>query len=266
MSSSSIDRRKFTTIAHATHRYLGPLSPEKAGRLIEGLKLCDGARVLDIGCGRAGFLLDLAERHPIVGLGIDINTAFLAHAQAEALRREVDARIRFVEGPLMDAVAQGMQFDAIVCLGSSQAIGSFADALRWAHGHLVDGGVALFGDGYWKRPPDPGYLEVLGAPTADVMGTHAANARLAREAGFELLSTACANEDEWDEYEGRYIAAIERHCQAHPSDPDVPAMLARIRAWHDAYLTWGRDTLGFGYYTLLKSAAVIDVRGTGTSG
>jgi len=29
-------------------------------------------------------------------------------------------------------------------------------------------------------------------------------------------------------------------------------MAARIRRWHDAYLRWGRATLGFGFYFLLK--------------
>lgn len=58
------------------------------------------------------------------------------------------------------------------------------------------------------------------------------------------------------EYEGRYCGAIERYIEANPDDPDIDAMAKRIRPWHDAYLRWGRDTLGFGFYFLLKPAKV----------
>ena len=255
MTTAAPDRLKFTTIAHATHRYLSPLSAEKATRLIDGLELRDGAEVLDIGCGRAGFLLDLVERCAVSGVGVDRNGAFIAAARAEASRRNLEPRVRFVDQALADVVGDAATFDAIVCMGSSQAVGTFADALRWAHARLAPGGVALFADGFWRRRPDPGYLEALGGATEDELGTHAGNVRLAREAGFVVLSTACASDDEWDAYEGRYCAAVERYVEANPLDPDTPAMAARIRAWHEAYVTWGRDTLGFGFYTLLKPAS-----------
>ena len=65
-----------------------------------------------------------------------------------------------------------------------------------------------------------------------------------------------SNDDEWDEYEGLYCSAVERHVDAHPDDSDNAAMAERIRRWHDAYLRWGRATLGFGYYFLLKPSRV----------
>ena len=57
-----------------------------------------------------------------------------------------------------------------------------------------------------------------------------------------------ASPDEWDEYEWKYSRSIERYALEQPGDPDVPAMLERIRRWRDGYLRWGRDTLGFGVY------------------
>ncbi len=148
-------------------------------------------------------------------------------------------------------MAEDERFDAVICMGSSQAVGTFADALSWAWRALRPGGTALFADGYWKQPPTQDYLDVLGA-TADEMQSHAGNAALARDAGFRVLATATASDDEWDEYEGLYCNAVERYVDAHPEDPDIEAMDGRIRPWHDAYLRWGRDTLGFGFYLLLK--------------
>ena len=43
-------------------------------------------------------------------------------------------------------------------------------------------------------------------------------------------------------------AMSKSHVRANPHDPDAQAMLERIRPWREAYLRWGRDTLGFGLY------------------
>ena len=63
------DPRKFTTIAHAGHRYYSPLSPARAAALVGLLALEPGDGVLDIGCGRAQFLLDVLVASPARGVG-----------------------------------------------------------------------------------------------------------------------------------------------------------------------------------------------------
>ncbi|MEP7182731.1 MAG: methyltransferase domain-containing protein [Betaproteobacteria bacterium] len=234
-SLPSGDPLKFTTIGHGTHRYLSPLSATKAESLIRALALDAGERVLDIGCGKAGFLIDAAVATRARGVGVDANAAFIEVARAAAQARGVGDRLDFVVGALKEKIDPAERFDAILCMGSSQAIGTLADALTWAFRALAPGGTALFADGYWKRTPDPAYLERLGA-TEDEMTSHAGNVARARDAGFRVLATATANDDEWDDYEGRYCAAVERYVDAHPDDPDAGAMAKRIGAWHDAYL------------------------------
>jgi cyclopropane fatty-acyl-phospholipid synthase-like methyltransferase len=247
-----VDPLKFTTIAHSTHRYLSPLSEAKAAWLIDRLALRPGSSVLDIGCGAAGLLLELIAASGARGIGVDINPAFLARAAAGAHELCLENHVEFRCMPLKEAVRADERFDAVLCLGASQAVGTFAQALRWSFEALREGGVALFGDGYWQNTPDPAYLSTLGA-TEDELASHVGNAQLARDAGFRVLATTTANTDEWDDYEGRYAAAMERHVAAHPDDPEAPMMAERIRNWHDAYLRYGRETLGFGYYVLLKS-------------
>jgi SAM-dependent methyltransferase len=249
------DPYKFTTIAHADHRYYSPLSSARAAELTRHFALAAGDSVLDIGCGRARLLLDVLATHPATGIGVDTNAAFIALGTAAARSLDLADRLTLIAKPLADAVPDGGRYDAIICMGSSQAVGSLRDALRWAEAALVPGGVALFADGYWKLPPSQAYLDVLGA-TADEMETHAGNAALARDVGFRVLHTMTSNDDEWDEYEGLYCNAIERYVDAHPDDPDSAAMGERIRRWHDAYLRWGRSTLGFGFYFLLKPTAI----------
>jgi cyclopropane fatty-acyl-phospholipid synthase-like methyltransferase len=247
------DPLKFTTIAHATHRYLSPLSDQKAAWLVDRLAVSPGSRMLDIGCGSATLLLNVIVATGAWGVGVDINPVFLERATASAHEQGVEDRVEWRCAPLKEAVQADERFDALLCLGASQAIGTFADALRWSFQALREGGVALFGDGYWQRTPYAAYLSALGA-TEDELTSHAGNAQLARDAGFRVLATATANSDEWDDYEGRYAASMERHLAAHPDDPDAPAMAKRIRDWHETYLRYGRETLGFGFYVLLKSS------------
>jgi cyclopropane fatty-acyl-phospholipid synthase-like methyltransferase len=208
-----------------------------------------------VGCGNASFLLDLLAAVQARGVGVDTNPEFIAAATGAARERGLSERAEFVNARLQDTIYMAERFDAVICIGSSQAVGSLAGAFAWAWTVLAPGGGALFADGYWKRSPEPKYLKALGA-AEDEMTTHAGNAARAREAGFRVLSTLTSNDDEWDEYEGRYCAAMERYVDAHPDDPDAGAMAARIRDWHDAYLRWGRDTLGFGFYVLLKPTAL----------
>jgi len=249
------DRAKFTTIAHAGHRYYSPMASARAAALCALFPLRPGDRILDIGCGRAHFLLDVLAAHPATGIGVDANAAFIARAEATARERRLADRVTLIARPLLEAIDGRDVFSAVICMGSSQAIGTLSDALAWAWRALKPGGTALFADGHWKRAPEQAYLDVLGA-TESEMATHAGNAALARDAGFRVLHTMTSNDDEWDEYEGLYCSAVERHVDAHPDDSDNAAMAERIRRWHDAYLRWGRDTLGFGYYFLLKPSRV----------
>ena len=245
------DPQKFTTIAHAGHRFYSPLSAARAAALVELLPLTARDCVLDIGCGRAQFLMDLLQRWPAHGIGVDTNASFVARARLQAQAMGLAGRLELVARPLVEAVRPEATFGVVLCLGSSQAVGTIAEALAWIHAALRPGGLALVADGYWKQPPPQPYLDVLGA-TADELETHAGNAALVRSAGFRVLHTMTANDDEWDEYEGLYCGAVERYVDAHPDDPDARAMGERIRRWHDAYLAWGRVTLGFGFYLLQK--------------
>lgn len=241
-------RFKATTIGHADHLFLSPLSAAKADWLVKLLDLAGGARVLDIGCGKAGFLRRLIKQRPTAhGTGVDTNPTFLAEAASAAANEGLSRRLTLVDQAAASFLATPHTFDVVLCFGASHAVGGLDGLAKAARAVLSSGGLILVGEGFWRRPPSAEYLAVLGA-SPDEMTGHAENAVRLRAAGFNILATAAASDEEWDEYEGLYCRAKTRWAHRHPEDPDAASIAAAAQAWHDAYLRWGRDTLGFGWY------------------
>ncbi|HYE77895.1 MAG TPA: class I SAM-dependent methyltransferase [bacterium] len=247
-----MDPHKFTTLAHTQHAFLGPHLDDGLERLITVLTLPQGAEVVDIGCGKGELLLRLAQRYRVHGEGIDRNPAFIAEASQRTAARKLTGRLTWIQGDAAQIAFPHGTYDLVCCLGATGAFGGYRRTLECIRDYLAPDGRALIGEGFWRREPDQAYLDLLGT-TRDEMGTHVDNAALARDLGYRVLYTAASTEAEWDHYEGLYLFGIESYAAAHPEDPDVPAMLERVRNWHDGYLRWGRDTLGYGVYLLQRS-------------
>jgi len=142
------------------------------------------------------------------------------------------------------------RFDAVLCIGASQAVGTPPQALVRLAQLLAPGGALLLGEGYWRCEPTPDYLAALGA-TADELCDHAGTRELGDEAGLTCVHAVETSFEDFESYERRYARAIEAWVAAHPEDPDAPAMAQRIGAWQAAFRQWGRDTLGFGLYLFI---------------
>lgn len=249
---AAMDHAKFSTIAHRNHRFCNPLDPAALERVTDGLGLSADDRVIDVGCGKAALLVDLAVRHRTAGTGVDINAAFLAEGRALAERHGVAALVDLIEAGAAQLDAEPGSFALGLCIGSTHALGGYPETLRALARLVRPGGHVLVGQGYWKRPPDTDYLERLGA-TVDEMTTHEGNIAAGVAEGLLAAGAWVSSDDDWDRYEGLYADTVEAYVAAHPEDPDAPAMLARIRRWRETYRLWGRDTLGFGLYLFRRS-------------
>jgi len=143
----------------------------------------------------------------------------------------------------------GRTFDAALCIGSTHAFGDFVKTLEAAAKCIKSGGVLVVAEGYWKRPPSAGYLAALGGEESELT-THGGNIERAIACGLTPRWCCTVSDDEWDEYEWGYSRGIESWVREFPDDADAAAMIARSRSWREAYVKWGRDTLGFGVYVL----------------
>jgi SAM-dependent methyltransferase len=254
MTLAPTDRARFSTIAHGQRRILSPLSETKAVGLLQSLThgLGPDDTLLDAGCGKAALLQDALGLAPLRGVGVDIDAQALALAQTRlSADARLDGRWQLLQVPLLEHQPPSTGYAAIVCVGSTHAFGGYQDCLRTSWHWLKPGGRLLVGEAYWKQTPSPAYLARLRA-SADDYTSHADNAQRACDGGYALLRSATSSDDEWDAYEGDYCSAMMQHLAAHPDDPAHAAFLARIQSWHQAYLHWGRDTLGFGFYLLTR--------------
>jgi SAM-dependent methyltransferase len=224
-----LDRFKFTTIAHARRRFLGPYDDAALKELVPD----PPGSVLDVGCGKGAVLAALGGR----GIGIEFNPAFAAEARTtnpEAQIWEEDAR---------DCLARAPETELIACLGASQAIGSRNEAILALSDRLLSGGSLLFGEGYWRATPDPEYLAFLEAKEEDMTTFEEL---ISSAPGLTVLAARESTLEDWDSYEDSYYGSVINWCEANREDENAERFHDRITRWRDAYLRWGRHTLGFG--------------------
>lgn len=230
--------------------FWGPVGAPRMDRLLGLLRLESGAAVLDIGCGKAEVLVDLALRYGARVTGLDSSANALALAKAAFAGRAPDADATFVEGDVAE-FEPVEPFDAIVWIGGPYLGGSFAATVPALAAWLRPGGRLLLGQGFWMQPPAPAYLEATGIDAGELTD-HPGTIACGTSAGLVLRYCCVSNRDEWDHFEGTIHANRERYAAEHPDAPDPQGRLDGARKWFAAQQRWGRDTMGFGFYIFAK--------------
>jgi cyclopropane fatty-acyl-phospholipid synthase-like methyltransferase len=242
----SADPYRYTTLAHAGRTLLGPFSPASVATMLAACAPPPRG-VLDIGCGKGAVLVGAMTRFGGHGTGVEPNPAFAADTRSLAAAAGVASQLTLHERAWEPRLVEGRRFGLVVCTGALHALGGYRAALSALHSQVEKGGYALLGPGYWRQEPSPEYLTAFGG-SADELTTEAETRVLAERAGWRVVLAQSSSVGEWDHYEDGYHAAMLRWLAEHPEDADAPEFRRRMETWSEAYLRWGRDTMG---YTLL---------------
>ena len=247
-----MDTWKFYDITHRDHVVCNPTSLARLDELIGLLDPPPGARALDVGSGKGEFVVRLAERCGAQGAGfrgvaIDVSPYFVAAFRETARARIPRADLEVLEQDAATYALPPASFDLASCLGASWIFGGHRGTLGALAAAVRPGGQVLVGEPFWRRDPDPAYLEASGM-ARDEFGTHASNVEAGPDLGLVPLLAYVSSGEEWDRYETLQWRAAARYATAHPDDPDVPELLARVGRARREYLTWGRETLGWALY------------------
>jgi ubiquinone/menaquinone biosynthesis C-methylase UbiE len=192
---------------------------------VDELKLPDGARVLEVGCGTGLFAIDLAQRGFRV-TAVDSAARMLARARANIAAAKVVDRIALVRADSERLPLSRESFDLVVALGLVPWVPSPANTLTEMVGMLIPGGRLVVNCDNRRR------LAVLLDPryTPPLAGVRWLFKRLRRR----------------DRALDQPITGTHRHV---PSEFD--ALLAEVGAPVERSLTFG-----FGPFTLLGREAL----------
>lgn len=242
------------TPLHEDVTFHGPLSPERADRLIQSLQPLAGAHVLDLGCGWAEFLLRVLATEPTAtGTGVDLNATDIAHGQANAAARGLTSRVDL-------QVADVAQWqpdrpaDVVIVSGATHVWGGdplhhTTNALTAVKELLRPGGRLLLGEGFWEREPTDDQLAAMPVPR-DQYHSLAGLVDLAHTHGYRMLAAEQASLDEWDVFENGHALAWERWLRANPDSPHAGDIRAKADRQRTYRLHGWRATMGLAYVTL----------------
>lgn len=240
-----------------------------ATRWVERHRL-QGARVVEIGCGKAEFLVELLRHGVAEAVGVDPGV------KPDRIPEDLRERLTLVPGffprdvPVLDGAA-------VVCRHTLEHIGPVADFMRQvrdAIGDRTDTAV-LF--------ELPGTLHVLrDAAFWDVYYEHCSYftlgslARLFRRTGFEVLDLAPAYDDQYLLVEARPLPAGADPGDPHPAEEPVQVVLdaaasfrtcvdRTVAAWADEVrsvaarggrtVIWGSGSKGVAFLAALGAEA-----------
>ncbi len=242
-----MDRWKFFAITHADHVVCNPMSVDALEELVDLLELPPRARVLDIACGKGELLVRLVEQYRVRAVGVDLSPSFIRDLREKAVGRVPDADLEVLEMDGADYRGELGSFDLACCLGASWTFDGHAGTLRALSGFVRPGGLVLVGEPFWRRSPGQAYLASSGL-RADQFGTNVENVEAGKRAGLTPVYAMPRPVEDFDRYEALKWRAVDRWARANPDDPDLPALRERVAHERHEYLTWGRDTLGWGIY------------------
>lgn len=235
------------SISHQYMELLNPSTTEKIIKLGQVLRLKEGSRIIDFGCGCAEPLALWAEKFGIVGTGIDISEDFCDRARKKLAARGLSDRIEIVCGGGADYVFEEDAFDAATCIGATFIFGGYRETIQTLKRAVKANGRLSIGETYWQTdhvPPDYAQKQI---------GTHSEPEllQIIRDEGFDLECVIRASQDDWDRYYSDNWHGLIRWLEDNPTHPDRQQVLEHLHSDQEEYVRFMRKYMGWAMYALV---------------
>jgi SAM-dependent methyltransferase len=225
---------------------VNPSTPEKTITFGQFLRLREGSRVIDFGCGYAEALVLWAEQFGIVGTGIEVRDHACERARRKVSERGLGDRIEIVCANAADYAFEAQAFDAATCIGASFIWGGFRPTIRAMRRAIHVEGRLGIGEPYWLRDSVPASY------AAQQTSVHSEREllQIARQEGFDFEYVVRASHDDWDRYEADNWHGLIRWVEENPDHPERGDVIDHLHKIQDDYLIYGREYLGWAMYVL----------------
>ena len=234
---------RYYAIIEADHHIQNPLSPDKLGRVVDYLRLRDGERVIDVGCGKGSLLLAM-QAYRIEAVGLESNSVFAAIARNAIEAGGLADKARIVEGPALDFDVAPGSVDVAACIGATFALGGLEPSLDWLATAVRPGGRIAVGEPF-----------ALGVWTPDIRQRWAEYdrtlpdlAQALQRRHLDLTGIVATSIDDWDHYESQHWRAAAAWLRANPNDPDAAWLARKIAMDRSDYLSQERDCFGWAVF------------------
>jgi SAM-dependent methyltransferase len=239
----------FFDLANISERYMeliNPSTPEKVLTIGKFLRLKEGTRVIDFGCGYGEVLALWAERFGISGIGIDVREHACNRARKKMCERGFAERIEIVCANAAEYQFEKHAFDVATCIGAPFIWGGYRLTIRTMRDAIHGNGKLVMGESYWlKEHVPPGY-----AQEGQRVHTEYELLQIAREEGFDFEYMVRASHDDWDTYKADNWYGLVRWIEENPKHPERQEVIDHLHKIQDEYLGYGREYMGWAMYIL----------------
>ena len=249
--TATVDQQRLDSIAQARHPFGAPISGVTVNRLLRRSDREPAARILELGCGAAGWALQALAHFPDGHAdAVDLSQDALDRAAAAADARGLADRLTLHRRDARAYVPDG-DYDLVICVGSGSAFGGLAGTLELAGRHVNRDGVLLVGERFWQAAPTPAALAGLTAAgnLTDLGGLVDA----AERAGWTPVYAHVSEAGEWDHYEWSWIGSLAGWALDNPGHPDAAGALTVARDHRERWLRGYRGVLGFATMVLRRT-------------
>ncbi len=237
-------------IAESSHVILNPITLEKLILVGEIAGLGPSHRVLDLCCGKAEMLAQWARVFGCSGHGVDHSEVFLAAGAARVAALGVAGQVTLSQGDAEEYVTSE-RFDVVSCIGASWFGGGLQPSVELMRGWAKPGATLILGECFWAKEPSPEVARALGEDFRSLPDLFTDLATM----GFEVVEMVLTDGDGWDRYCAAQWKNLYDWISANPTDPDVDAAKARLKADREKYVKAQRDHLGWGVFVLRPAMA-----------